>query len=176
MASKSWAFFSSRWGVCPLPWILVGLWLPGAMCYSGSHAVWLPRLCLCCWTLNLKPLSPPKNLADKNGSFWKDNIYLFCVLMCRCVHVYMCVHDVRVYDVCLYVCVPVWRSEGNFWELVLSFHKVDPGYPIHIAHQASRQAPLPSQPSCPHSLFLKHHQKNVNKISQLNKNITLWSF
>lgn len=51
-----------------------------------------------------------------------------------------------MYACMMYVYVYVWRSEGNFWELVLSFHKVGPGDPIHIAHQASRQAPLSSWP------------------------------
>lgn len=72
--------------------------------------------------------------------------FIYFVCSCAGVCMYICVYMMYACMMYVYVYVCVRRSEGNFWELVLSFHKVGPEDPIHTPHQASRQAPLPSWP------------------------------
>lgn len=99
-------------------------------------------------------------------------IYFVCSCAGVCIYIYMRVHDVCMYDVCLCICVEVrgqllgagpllpqsgsWRSDSH----------CPPGF------ATGRHLYLLGHLS----LFLKHHQRNVNKISQLNKNISPWSF
>lgn len=60
----------------------------------------------------------------------------------------MCVRENR----CSKAMAHMWRSEGNFQDLVLSFHEAFLG--LNSDHQLSWQARSPAKPSCQPNLNL----------------------
>ena len=89
-------------------------------------------------------LTVEPSLEPHFKSYFKLHL-LVCLFRCVCVYVGVCM------CVCAATCdmIYMWRSEDNLWELILSFHHVDPEVEVLSGCQDRLQEPLPTESFTP---------------------------
>lgn len=91
----------------------------------------------------------------------RDIFMCTCMCMQACSYIYLCVY------VCVWVCVcvcthtcvvtPMWKPEGDFWVLILSFHHVCPQDWAQVVRPGGKHVYLLGHLTCPSTISYGAH-------------------